>query len=485
VLSQSQSTSTSISGLSTTFQTDLHYTVMPKNAGSFTLKAHIRYNGQAYETNALEVTVGEGSAAAEGAAQDIFVATTLPRAETYVGEKVIVSYELFSRYYIENFGFTDNTAIDGMITKEIPLEQLTVEYVYLDGVRYAKYEIKQLILDPIKSGAQTIPSFNLQVNIITEESSGGFFGGLLNRSRPVYLQTEAKELLVKPLPTTGRPKDFSGIVGQLQLQGNYSRQEVNYGDSLSLQIVAYGNCNLDGLKKAVQGEIPGFAVYETSKNTTESIKDKAYYVQKEFEAILVPEKNGAIDIAPISLSYFDPISEKYQRAQIEGVTIEVLGDMPQLGDGRGGTTVARETVKIAQVNYSGSDDGYLSLRLNKKVLYGVAIGLAALLVLAVVALGLMRRQKKQDQTLKSLYKQALASQDANEAYSLFCAMIKHRYGLSLKASSQKAVLNNLPEPALAAQVVEIMDHMELSAAKDCQYLQDKIRGVYRMLSRPA
>ena len=483
VLSQGQSTSTSISGLNTTFKTDLHYTVMPKTTGQFTLKANISYKGQAYTSNALDVTIRESSAADDGDIRDLFIVTNLPQTDIYLGEKAVVTYELYSLYYIDNFGFTDSTTIDGMITKDIPLGQIEATPAYVGGVNYAKYIIKQLVLDPIKPGVQTIPSFNLQVNIITEGGSIGFFSGFFNSSIPRYLQTEAKELSVKPIPTQGRPKDFSGIVGQLQLQGNFSREQVNYGDSLSLQIMAYGNCNLDSLKKVVSGEIPGFKVYETAKNTTESVKDNAYYVQREFEAILVPEINGAINIAPISLSYFNPVSKKYERAELAGATIEVLGDIPEQssGSGRGSLAASIETVTIAQVNYTSPKDDYFLLQVNKKVLYGILIGIAVLLTLAAIMLWLVKKHKQQDQALKSLYKQALASNDIHEAYSLFCAMIKHCYGLSLKASPQKAVLNDLPDAALAVQVVGVMDYMESGAGKECSVLKEKISGVYRII----
>jgi hypothetical protein len=285
------------------------------------------------------------------------------------------------------------------------------------------------------------------------------------------------------LPTQGKPKDFSGIVGELQLHGQFSREQVNYGDSLSLQIMAYGNCNLDGLKKAVNGEVPGFAVYETTKNTVESVIDNTYFVQREFEAILVPEKNGLIDIAPISISYFSPASEKYERASIPGAAIEVLGDMPQLSSGRGNLAASIETVKIAQVNYTGDNDDFFLLQVSKKVFYGVLIGLAALLVLAAIVFWLVLKRKKQDQTLKTLYKQLLAAKDINEVYGLFCTMIKHCYGLSLKASSQKAVLSSLPDADLAVQVVAIMDYMESHEEKECSHLKEKISGAYRMILR--
>jgi hypothetical protein len=364
----------------------------------------------------------------------------------------------------------------------MPTDQLNAEYVYLDGVGYAKYEVKQLLLDPIKAGTHTIPSFNMQVNVIMNDWMGGGFSGFFNQTQPMYLQTEEKELNIKQLPTEGKPKDFSGIVGELTLEGRYSREEVNYGDSLSLQVTASGNCNLDGLKKMIPGEIPGFAVYETQKNATESVANNQYYVQKEFEAILVPEKNGAIDIKPVSISYFNPVTEKYERAEIQGATIEVSGDMPQVISDGGGQASAFETISISQVNYANVRDGYLAIQISKQLLFGILIGLGVMIVLAIVLIWLVLRRRKQDQALKSLYKQLMAATDINEVFSLFNAMIKHCYGISLKACSQSSIRSSLPDARIAERVADIMYFMESYDDKGCSSLKGKIKDVYLMLS---
>lgn len=490
VLSQSQSTSTSVVGSEVTYQIDYYLTVMPKTAGQFTLKALIEYGGKTYETNTLEVTVGEGSANAGQAAPDLFVETILSQADAYLGEKVVVTYMLYSRYSIDNFGFTDYTAIDGVIAKDTPADQLKAEYVYIDGVRYAKYEAKQLILDPIKAGTQTIPSFTLQVNVITEDGLGGMFSGpmsgfsgLLSQVQPMYLQTDEITLAVKPLPTEGKPADFSGIVGELQIDGHYSREALTYGDSLSLQVTASGSCNLDGMKEIFAGELPGFSVYETQKSAVESVENGQYYAQKEFEAILVPEQNGAINIAPVSISYFSPVTGQYERAEIPGADIEVLGDMPQPAGGAGSQPATVETVDIQQVNYADAGDGYFTVQIKKQVLYGLLIGLGALLVLATILKRLVSHRRKQDQTLKSLYRQLMTATDTHEVYDLFSAIIKHCFGLSIKASSQSAVSNSLPDPALAARVADIMGYMESQGDKGCAGLKEQIRGVYGMIVR--
>ena len=480
IISQNSSTSISIVGNDSSYKEDIRYTIMPKTTGQFTLKATVQYKGKTYETNELQVTVSEGSSGEGEAESDLFVKTNISRTDAYLGEKLIVTYELYSRYNIENLGFTDYTAIDGVIAKDTPTDQLKAEYVYLGGVGYAKYIAKQLILDPIKAGTHTIPSFNMQVNVIVDNWGGGF-SSFFNQTQAMYLQTEEKELTVKQLPTTGRPKDFSGIVGELKLEGHYSREEVDYGDSLSLQVIASGNCNLDSLKKVFSGEIPGFTVYETQKNTAESVVNDQYHVQKEYEAILVPERNGAIDIKPFSISYFNSVTEKYERAEIPGTTIEVLGDMPQVISSEGGQMPAFETVSINSVNYADARYGYLTIQLNKQSLYGVLIGFSVFIVLALILIWLLVNRRKQDQTLKSLYRQLIAATDINEVYSLFNSMIKHCYKISLKACSQSEIQSNLPETGIAARVADIMYFMESNDGKGCSSLKEKIKDAYKLL----
>lgn len=478
IVSQSQSSVTSINGAATEYREDSYYTVMPKAAGQFTLKANISYDGQTCETNALQVTVSENAGGGDdGETQDLFVKTLISHAEAYLGEKIVVTYELYSRYSIDSYRFTDDVAIDGVVAKDIPDNQLKAEYVYLNGERYAMYEAKRLIIDPIKPGGYVIPSCNFQVNVINSRS-GGF--GFFRSTTPVYLQTEEKELTVKPLPSNERPGDFSGIVGELQIESRYSRDELNYGDSLALYFTLSGNCNLDVIKGDIAGKMAGFSVYETQKNTAESVENNRYQVKKDFEAILVPEKNGIIEISPIFVSYFDPVTEKYEKAEIPGISVTVLGDMPQPNK----TGASGDVLIINQVKYSDEKSDYFAFQLKKETAYKILAGSAAFFILFVVLIKLLAKQKRRDSELRSIYRKLAGSKDTDEIYDLFNHMIKHRYNLSLKASSKSAVLSGLPDADLALRVAEVMDYMESAKpnGKDGHdYLRDKIKGIYRMI----
>jgi len=483
LMSQSSSSSTSIINGAATSQNTFYYTIMPTTVGQFTLKATIEYNGRTYETNELYVMVSDGSGSNYESAQDLFVKTALSHTEAYLGEKIVMTYVLYTRYNIEGYGFSDSVYVDGMIIKDMQSNQLKAEYAYVGGERYAMYEVIQYTIDPLQSGEYTIPSFNFRVDVLIDGGMGGGFG-FFHSSTPMYIQTESKGVTIKPLPSAGKPPDFSGIVGELRLDGNFSRENINYGESFVLNVMASGTCNLDGFNKIVNVETPGFSAYETQKNTTESIENEKYHVQKVFDVIFVPERTGVISIPPIPVSYFSPVTEKYEVAEIQGVSIEVLGDMPHPASSGNGQSSAIETMRIEQVNYMMADDGYFSIQMKKEAVYGILIGLAVLLVLLIVLSWLRTSKKTQDATLKSLYKKIMSADDINEIFDLLSAVIKHCFRLSLKACSKNTIQSSLPDAALAAQLTEIMDYME--STKSCEpkghlYLKDKIKSIYPVI----
>ena len=148
---------------------------------------------------------------------------------------------------------------------------------------YVKYDVKKYILTPAGTGVFTIPAVNLQVNV----STGGFFDSY----RTVYLQTEPLEFVVKALPEEGKPENFRGLVGKLEAGSLFSKNEVEYGDSLTLKVKLSGTCNLDNLTGLFEGNIPGFSVYETEKNRVEEIRNGEYYGSKDLENIQVPVRS--------------------------------------------------------------------------------------------------------------------------------------------------------------------------------------------------
>ncbi|WP_010246559.1 BatD family protein [Acetivibrio cellulolyticus] len=479
VLSKNQTSSSQDINGDKSYKIDIHFTIMPKNVGQFTLQGIVECNGNTYQTNSLTVNVSE----TQEALQNLFIKTNISSTDIYLGQKVVLSYELYSRYSIdtENSMFKDKIEINGFMMNDVPNDKLKVEYPYLEGKRYAKYELKQTYLAPIKAGTFTIPEYNFQVGVITD---GGIFG--FSQTQVEYLKTEAKQLTVKALPGN-QPSDFSGIVGKLNLKSEFSRQEVPYGDSLTLKVAASGNCDLSLLDKITKNGVPGFTVYETGKDIQESIVDNQYSAQKEYEIILVPEKSGEVKIDPIYISYFDTESGTYKQAEIPGTTITVTGEAPQIQtQAQNSGTAITEKVTIDQINYAPKNDGYLTIQLKKDYVFVALSVLIILALLAVLAFFILRYFKKQDRKLLEMYKHLKGTNDKNEIYNVLNDMIKYCFNLSLKASSRDTIKTRLAQYELSDQVLEIIDYIENdknNSHKADTYLKDKIKEVYKVLNK--
>ncbi|GAG98020.1 unnamed protein product, partial [marine sediment metagenome] len=120
ILSSSQASTAQIANGVETYEQDVNYSIMPKKVGAFTLQGSIKYAGKTYQTNTLQINVSEAKPQENAESEDIYVKTLLSDQAIYFGQKVVLSYELYTRYNIEDFGFTDNPALDGFISKDTP-----------------------------------------------------------------------------------------------------------------------------------------------------------------------------------------------------------------------------------------------------------------------------------------------------------------------------------------------------------------------------
>lgn len=495
VLSTSQSTSTSIVNGSMSNAKNVYYIIMPKETGQFTLQAKLEYDGKTYTTNMLTVNVSEASSDVQGDAGNLFLKTLLSNEMIYFGQKAVLSYELFSRLNIENYGFLDSITMDGFIAEDLPEDQLKAGYVYINDNKYVKYDARQMLLSPIKTGTYTIPSYNFQVNV----STGDFFSS----SKPVYLQTNPVTLTVNPLPTENQPADFSGVVGTLHVDSSYSKQELNYGDSLTLHVTASGNCNLDSLDKIFNHTIPGFSVYETQKNVEEGIENNQYHASRDFEIILIPEGNGELTIDPVSISYFDPATGTYEKAEIPGTTVMVYGEIPETSTHTPihNQNDSVETIKIEQVSDNTQGGEYLTIQLKKDTLYLAGWICIALLALGAAVLFFFKWRKKQNSALNTLFKRIMKSKEQNEIYNLFNHLIKLCFNISLKASTRDVIKSSLSPYGLDVPVLDIQDWMENGRTSNTENrrfhntingrssntnlfeLKNKIKIIYKKLKR--
>lgn len=130
-------------------------------------------------------------------------------------------------------------------------------------------------------------------------------------------------LNVLPLPVSGQPEDFPGVVGPLALRTHVEPDRLESGGTLHVTVSIRGSGNLwdigDPLGRWAPVETDVFA----RKPQLELRPGKRLSVQKIFRYDVVPRGTGAFTVPPVRLSYFDPVDARYHVARSARIDVAV------------------------------------------------------------------------------------------------------------------------------------------------------------------
>lgn len=468
VLSSGQSSSTTIINGDKNKSITINMSILPKEIGDLNLTGYVKYDGETLITNTvtLHVTKRNDSSGSNGegdSQKDIYVKTNISKESTYFGEKIILSYELYSAYNIENCGIVDDFTLDGFISEDIPNEQLKSKIVSINGKNYIRAEIKKVILTPASVGELIIPSFRVQVNLQGQD--------LFSSGKTVYIDTDEKTLDVKQLPIDNKPKDFSGMIGKPIINTQYDKEVTDFNDSITLKIDLAGNCNLDILDTIYPKDRDDINIYETTGDLKQGVKDNDYYAEKSFEVIMVPQKTGEIILEPLSINYFDVETEEYKELIIDGKTITVTGDMASDNmnenntsgfnpNNQGDISNQNQSIIINQIQPSAADKDYFIIK--KSYVYILLVIILILIFLLLIHFIIRKRKAKDDKHLRDLYRSMKNAKHNHTRYEALNEIIKYRYNISLKSISKSELENYIDDKDLLKDALSIIDIMEES-----------------------
>src|SRR5215471_12174494 len=140
--------------------------------------------------------------------------------------------------------------------------------------------------------------------------------------KPLTLHTNGAAVKIKPLPTQGRPSDFSGAVGQFDMSSEASAKNGTTGDPLTLKIRIEGRGNFD---RVMTSGLTNSSDWKTYKpNGKFAANDSAGIEgEKTFEQSIVPTRAGAQEIPALNFSYFDPEAQRYVTKNAAPIGIDV------------------------------------------------------------------------------------------------------------------------------------------------------------------
>lgn len=363
--------------------------------GDYTIgPATARVGGGTIQTTPIQVHVTKGQTTGPNSAQleqaqksdpNLFCTISLSKSRAYVGEQLIATYTLYSRYNNLQPGEYDLPKLDGFWAEEIDLGETSWEKLpqTVSGIRYNVAILKKQVLIPQHGGRLRIEPMTLNYRVNPSFFSSG---------TPVRIKSNAAEVTVMDLPA-GKPANYIGAVGDLKMDVNVASTTVKANEAIDLTVRFSGRANLrliDAPKLAFPSDFESYDPKMTDKIT---VNGGGMSGSREFQYLVIPRHEGDYDIGAIAFSYFDPASGRYEQLRSAPLTFHV-----EKGDPNAAATLSRPS--RTDVQELGKDIRYirtgdLDLAPVGHHLFGswpYALGLAAPPAAFLVLLGWRRRR---------------------------------------------------------------------------------------------
>lgn len=467
-------------------QISYSYILMAVKEGDFTIgSASATINGETYKTDPIKISVGKGvkvnspsnsgnNTKQENVSDDLYIKASVNKTKVYQGEQIIATYQLYTRVNIAGNELVKSADLNGFWSQEIDLGESQWRQEIIGGYRWHIATIRKLVLFPQQSGDLVIDPLEMKFVVQQRVQGGGqsvfdqFFGRVENveyslKSKPINIK-----VMPHPKPT---PEGFNGAVGNLDMSVDVSANEIKANEAINIKVKVSGKGNIN-LVEAPEIDFPSdFEIYDPKVNDKTSTTSVGVSGYKEFDYLVIPRNKGNYKIDPISFSYFNPSTKKYQTITSEPIEINVLKgeagsenmvysapnkeDIKVLGnDIRYIHTKEIETIN-ANENFYGSWKFYLMLLLAPILFIAAFIFRNKIRVAQSDIVGM--KSKKANKIATKLLAEANKSLAANNKNEFYENVSKALFGYisdKLNIPASELNQNNIKEKLLAIQVTE-------------------------------
>lgn len=316
------------------------YQLTPKRAGVLSIPSvQVVVGGRTYTTGKVSFR------ARQPEESDAFkLRLSLSTQRSYVGEPILLRVTWYLGMDVREFGFiipilddnrfaNDDVEIVQVHGKEyyrIPVAGAEVigekKQARLDGKTYAALTFEKIVI-PKQPGAYTFPAAAVTCQALvgrgrSRSTFDDFFStGRRGIYRSFVTKSEPMTLEVLPLPETGRPKGFTGLVGRYGIETHAHPTTVNVGDPITLTVRVTGSPYIKHFDLPPLGEFPQLA--ERFKIPVEMAAAKREGAEKVFTQTLRALNDSVTEVPPIELVYFDTRAETYRVAKSAAIPLKV------------------------------------------------------------------------------------------------------------------------------------------------------------------
>jgi len=330
---------TSIIGAQQIVSTQFSWGVTSSEPGEFVIPPQeVLVNGEILKTNEVRLIVSESPTTAPNAAEDASIPLfqiEVGKTEVYQGELVPISASLYvprGSVMLRRVGLIDVNKSDFAIARfpqQADQTQQRINDIDYIVITY-RSTLSALHAGDLKVGPATCELLYEVFDEATQRqmSRGLPFGMIIGGAEPRKQVVKSQEIKIKvlPLPTEGKPANFSGAVGDFSISATATPNELSVGDPLAVDITIDGSGNFDALNPPSLMPPDGWKAYPPRRYNVDGPIDPnltpALQRRLGYSMVFVPEKVHT-ELPPFELSYFSPTQKKYVAARTPPIALRI------------------------------------------------------------------------------------------------------------------------------------------------------------------
>jgi hypothetical protein len=272
-----------------------------------------------------------------------FVRLEIPKHEIYVGESIPVEIQVGMR---DGFVASVN-ALPKLNSGDFTLNNLSHQperaAKVVDGKPFTVLTWRSLLAaikpgifsltfeTPLTVRMRTRP---LRDSLLDDLLGDPFLQNIFGATIPKNVTVTSPEaaFTVLPLPAEGKPTDFGGAVGTFKISADISSPANTAGDPLTLRMHVSGTGNFDRVESSMLGGDAEWKTY-APKATFNPSDSTGFRGDKLFEQPLIASQPGAHTIPPLSFSFFNPETRRYETAHDSSLSVMVAPSAADIAAG--------------------------------------------------------------------------------------------------------------------------------------------------------
>ncbi len=285
--------------------------VAPEEEGTYVLPAfNVRFPSQIVLVPAINLIVSNKTGyRKEGRARAELV---LPERTFYVGEKIAGSVVMRG---------SEQETVTGSFGLECEAEGFTFQTEgssFTQPLQDGLGLMKPFDLTPIRAGQG---EFSLSGIMLVNTGDRISSLNISGRDRPFNFR---RKLTVEHVPETGRPADWGGSIGKLEVTPpDLSNRFPEVGEPIKLKLTLVGEGNLE---RIIAPEIPGTDNWDIA--LASELRQRRSEGRRTFIYTLVPRLPGDLKTPAIRFPTFNPDSKKFETVEFASVAVKVSGNAP-------------------------------------------------------------------------------------------------------------------------------------------------------------